>query len=56
MQDDDWDEIWDLQYVGGMGSINDLREYDKKLIGKKKRYKRPIGFNTDIDKLELCDD
>ena len=53
MNDDDWyDEAHELSMVGGMGSIHTLRDYDKKLIGKKRVWKRPIGFICDIDKLE----
>ena len=53
MQDEYFDEMHELSMVGGMGSINTLREYNEKLKGKKKIWKRPIGFICDIDKLEV---
>lgn len=52
MDDDDFDEIHELSMVGGIGTINTLRDYDPPLRGKKKIWKRPIGFICDIDRLE----
>ena len=53
MQDDDFDMIHELSMVGGMGMIMPITERPKKQ--KKKLYRRPIGFITDIDKLEEAD-
>ncbi len=52
MSYEDFDEIHELSMVGGMGSIHTICEYDKKLIGKKRVYKRPIGFICNFDILE----
>ena len=52
---DDFDEFHELSMVGGLGTIQTLREYEKKLTGKKKVMKRPIGFICDIDELEPAD-
>ncbi len=55
MGDQEWNEVWDLAYVGGMGCITTITELPKKR--KKKVWKRPIGFMTDIDTLiEATDD
>ncbi len=51
MNDDDFAEFHELAMIGGMGSINTLREYDKPLTGKNKIYRRPIGFITNLDDL-----
>ena len=55
MQNDDWfDETHELAMVGGIGTITPIMERPKK--SRKKYYRRPIGFITDIDELILCDD
>ena len=51
--DDDWDMMHELSMVGGMGSVSP--EYERPPKKKKKVYRRPIGFITDIDKLIEAD-
>jgi len=50
---DDFDEIHELAMVGGVGTITPIMDRPKK--GRKKYYRRPIGFITDIDELIECD-
>lgn len=51
---DDFDEMCELQMVGGMGSVSPLMDRPKK--GRKKYYHRPIGFICDIDEMIEVDE
>ncbi len=51
---DDFDEEHELMMVGGVGSVTTISETPKKQ--KKKVWKRPIGFITDLDRLEEADE
>lgn len=51
--DNEFDEEHELFMVGGIGSATTLMEYSARR--KKKVWKRAIGFNTDIDRLEIAD-
>jgi len=53
MDYDDWFDMHELSMIGGMGSITPIMERPNKQ--KKKVWRRPIGFITDIDKLEEAD-
>ena len=55
MNNDDWyDEALEIAMVGGIGTITPIMEKPKK--GRKKVYRRPIGFITNLDELILCDE
>lgn len=55
MNDDEWfDEACELAMIGGIGTVTTIMERPKK--GRKKYYRRPIGFITNIDELIPCDD
>jgi len=55
MQDDDeWFEMYELAMVGGLGHATTLSEYSEEFQWQ--RFRRPIGFITNIDEMIECDD
>jgi len=54
MNDEWFDEACEIAMVGGIGTATTLSEYPEDWQWE--RFRRPIGFITDIDTLIECDD